>query len=333
MRGVRSAYIEALGDARSIRYGELPDPANSPDEALVRVSAVAVNSVDTYLRSGRWRTELRFPLAIGRDLVGTVEAVGSRVADVAAGQWVWTNSAGYGGRAGATAELVPVHRERLYPLPAGADPLSFVAAVHPGATAHAALIRRARVAPGECVAVVGANGAVGMCMVQAAAAHGAEVVAVVRDARAADRLRALGATHVAVADAAGAPQAAAEAAPGGVDVFIDTTRHVDLTGVPERLNQRGRIVLVASSGEVTLDLWPLYTRELSLLGFVMSAMTAGELRAAAAWINSTYPASPLSVSIGRVLGFDDAAQAHTAIESGRLPRMPDGTVGRLVLRP
>jgi RimJ/RimL family protein N-acetyltransferase len=39
------------------------------------VEAVAVNSVDTYLRSGRWPTEVAFPLAVGRDLVGTVAAV------------------------------------------------------------------------------------------------------------------------------------------------------------------------------------------------------------------------------------------------------------------
>jgi hypothetical protein len=42
---------------------------------------------------------------------------------------------------------------------------------------------------------------------------------------------------------------------------------------------------------------------------------------------------PLTVSVGRVLGFEDAAEAHEILESGRLPRMPDGTVGRLVLTP
>jgi len=333
MCGVKAAYIDGLGDAASIRYGTLPDPTAGPGEVLVRVEAVAVNAVDTYLRSGRWQTELSFPLTVGRDLVGTVEAVGTGVTDVQRGERVWTNSAGYGGRAGATAELVAVKRDRTYRLPPGADPVRFVACVHPGATAYGALLGRARLAAGESVAVVGANGAVGMCAVQVAASAGAEVTAVVRSPDAAERLRGLGAGQVVVAEAAAAPRCAAEASVRGVDVFIDTTRHVDIGCVPEQLNSRGRIVLIAGRGRAELDLWSLYIREVQLLGFVMSAMTSDELAVAAAWINAAYASQALSISVGRVLGFQAAAEAHAILEAGRLPRMADGTVGRLVLRP
>lgn len=330
---MRAAYIDGLGDAESIRYGELPDPVPSSEQVVVRVDAVAVNSVDAFLRAGRWRTEVNFPLAVGRDLVGTVAAVGSAVEDVEPGERAWTNSAGYGGRPGATAELVAVDRDRLYRLPPKADPVSFVAAVHPGATAHGALITRARLQPGECVAVVWANGAVGMCMVQAAAAHGAEVVAVVREHRAESRLRALGATHVVIADAENAPEAAAEAATNGLDVLVDASGQAEVADAIKHLNPRGRIVLIAGRRCEELDLWELYVREIELIGFIMSGMTAGELAAAAEWINSTYPSRPLSVSVGRVLPFDQTAEAHSVLESGGLPRMDDGTVGRLVLRP
>lgn len=330
---MKAAYIERFGDAGSIRYGELPDPVAGPGQVLVRVEAVAVDSVDTHLRSGRWRTEVTFPLAVGRDLVGTVATLGEGVTGLRPGDRVWTNSAGYGGRPGATAELVAVARDRLYALPAGADPIEFVAAVHPGATAHGALLRRARLNRGERVAVVGANGAVGMCLVQAAAAVGAELVAAVRHRSAAERLRSLGARHVVVAEAADAPAAAARAAASGIDVLIDTTGRVDVGAVPERLNARGRIVLIAGRARAELDLWSFYVREIQLLGFVMSGMTSDELAAAAAWINSTYPSRPLAVSVGRVLGFDQAAEAHAILEDGRLPRMADGTVGRLVLQP
>lgn len=330
---VRAAYIERVGEAGSIRYGDLPDPVVLPGQVLVRVEAVAVNAVDAYLRSGRWRTEVSFPLAVGRDLVGTAVAIGHGVADIRPGERVWTNSAGYDGRSGATAELVAVERDRLYPLPPGADAVRFVASVHPGATAHGALLGRARLSRGECVAVVGANGAVGMCAVQVAAAAGAEVIATTRRHDAAERLRTLGAASVVVTEPADAPRAVAEAAGGGVDVLIDTTRRVDVGSVPDHLNPRGRIVLIAGSGEATLDLWSFYVREVQLLGFVMSAMTRSELAAAAAWINATYPSRPLSVSVGRVLGFEAAAEAHAILESGEAPRLADGTVGRLVLRP
>jgi NADPH:quinone reductase-like Zn-dependent oxidoreductase len=72
--------------------------------------------------------DVPFPLVLGRDLVGTVAAVGAGVAGVEPDRWVWTNSAGYGGRPGATAELVVVERDRLYQLPAGADPVDFAQA-------------------------------------------------------------------------------------------------------------------------------------------------------------------------------------------------------------
>ncbi len=330
---MKAAFVERLGDAASIRYGELPDPVAGPLQVVVRVEAVAVNTVDTLVRSGRWRTELSFPLAVGRDLVGTVQSVGSDVSDVAPGERVWTNSAGYGGRPGATAELVAVERARLYRLPPSADPVAFVASVHPGATAHGALLERARLAAGERLAVLGANGAVGMCAVQVGAAAGAEVIAVVRHPDAAERLRELGARRVVVTDSAQAARDAAEAAGGALDVLIETTGHADIARVLEHLAPRGRIVLIAGAGTAELDLRSFYLREAQLLGFIMSGMTVGELAAAADRINATYPGRPLSVSVGRVLGFEAAAEAHATLEARRLPRMPDGTVGRLVLRP
>lgn len=325
---MRAAWIDALGDPSGIRHGELPDPAPGAGQVLVRVEAVAVDAVDTLLRSGKWRTPLKFPVVLGRDLVGTVESSGAGVTDMVPGDRVWTNSAGYGGRPGATAEVVPVDRDRLYRIPDGADPVGFVASVHPGATAHGALYRRARLRPGETVAVVGANGAVGMCLVQAAALRGAAVIAVVRRPDAADRLRELGASHVVVAEATDAVAATA-----GVDVFVDATGHADLSGIPEHLNPRGRAVVIAGRGRASVDLWRLQVREIEVLGFVMSSMTVSELASAAEWINSTHPKHPLTVDIGDVLGFQDAARAHALLETGELPHTSAGTVGRLVLRP
>ncbi|MGH3443941.1 MAG: zinc-binding dehydrogenase, partial [Nocardioidaceae bacterium] len=192
---------------------------------------------------------------------------------------------------------------------------------------------RARVRPGETVAVVGANGAVGMCLVQVAVAYGARVVATVRDAQSVDVLRGLGAAHVVVAEAEDAPREAAGASSDGVDVLIDTTGHVDVAAALDELNPRGRMVLVAGRGTAEIDVWRFYTREAQLIGFVMSAMTAPELAAAADWIDARHAARTLRVSIGAVMSFNDAARAHAMVEAGQTPRMGDGTRGRLVLRP
>ena len=340
---MRAAYIEGFGGPEVIRYGELPDPEPGPGQVLVRTEVVAVDNVDTYVRSGAWPTPVSFPLAVGRDLAGTVAAAGPEVTAFAPGDRVWTNSAGYDGRPGATAELAVVAQDRLYRLPDGADPVRFVAVLHPGATAYGVLIRRARLRPGETVAVAGANGAVGMCLVQVAAATGAHVVAVVRshgepgqDAPTARRLDDLGASRVVVVqDIDQAPVAAAHGPGGrGIDVLVDATGRMAVAEAAPHLNPRGRIVLIAGRDRrIELDQWSFYTRELQLLGFIMSAMTAGELAAAAAWINHRHSVRPLEVSVGDVLPFSSAAHAHTLIERGELPRLPDHTVGRLVLRP
>jgi NADPH:quinone reductase-like Zn-dependent oxidoreductase len=300
----------------------------------VRVAAVAVNTVDTLVRSGSWRTPVVFPLALGRDLAGTVVAVGPGCGGARPGDQVWTNSAGYGGRPGATAELVAVGQERLYQLPPGADPVRFVAAVHPGATAYGALIGRARTQPGETVAVIGGNGAVGMCLIQVAAAHQAHVIAAVRDRRAEPRLRELGAQRVVVAPDPERAVAQAAAAARGIDVVADTTGRAELGGAAELVNLRGRIVVIAGRGRrIELDQWAFYTRELQLLGFIMSGMTVGELAEAAAWINARHASRALTVSLAPVMRFADAARAHALVERRELPHLPDHTIGRMTLQP
>src|SRR5690606_40814215 len=73
---MRAAYIDAVGPADVIRYGELPIPSHGPTDVLVRVRAVAVNPVDTFVRSCAYATPLPFPFVLGRDLAGEVAAAG-----------------------------------------------------------------------------------------------------------------------------------------------------------------------------------------------------------------------------------------------------------------
>jgi NADPH:quinone reductase-like Zn-dependent oxidoreductase len=97
---------------------------------------VAVNPVDTYVRTGRSRTPVAFPFVVGRDLVGTVAAVGSEAVPFRVGDRVWCNSLGHEGRQGSFAELAVVPADRLYPLPQGVDPGLAVAVAHPAGTAY-----------------------------------------------------------------------------------------------------------------------------------------------------------------------------------------------------
>lgn len=107
-RGMRAAYVTELGPPSAIMVGDVPTPVVGPSGVLVAVDTVAVNPVDTLIRSGAYWTTLPMPFVVGRDLTGRVVTTGSDVTGFAPGEWVWVNSMGHDRRQGAFAEYAPV---------------------------------------------------------------------------------------------------------------------------------------------------------------------------------------------------------------------------------
>src|SRR5205823_9917668 len=97
--------------------GDLPKPQPAAGQALVRVGAVAVNPIDTYLRNGANYWQLPKPFIIGCDLAGTVEAIGHGASRFRVGDRVWGSNQGLLGRQGTFAEFVCVGEEWTYPTP------------------------------------------------------------------------------------------------------------------------------------------------------------------------------------------------------------------------
>ncbi|MET9022329.1 NADPH:quinone reductase [Actinopolymorpha sp. NPDC004070] len=313
---MRAAYVDRLGPAEHIRVGELVVPAPAPDEVLVRVEAVAVNPVDTYIRSGRYRTPLPgFPFVVGRDLVGVVETCGVAADAFAPGQRVWTNGLGYAGRQGATAEYAVVPADRLYPLPDGLDPVRSVALFHPAVTAYLGLFRHVGgVGPGDTVVVGGAAGNVGSCVSQLAAFAGARVVALARTEDA-TWCRNHGATAVVDYRVEDLRDRLAAEAPGGATVWFDTSGRIDLALAVEVMADRGAVVLVAGRPEpAALPIAPFYLKSLRLLGYVITTASAAELADAARVVGAHLAEGRLDVRIGEVLPLDQAARAHQLVE-------------------
>ncbi|MFD4025363.1 NADPH:quinone reductase [Streptomyces sp. NPDC058576] len=324
---MRAAYIEQIGSPDEIRFGELPDPRPGPTDVLVSVTATTVNPVDTFVRSGVFRTALPLPLAVGRDLVGTVIEAGPGTTGFAPGDRVWCNSLGHGGRQGAAAERAVVPADRLYRLPPGVDPEIAVGVLHPGATAYLALFVHARIQPGETVFVAGAAGNVGSALVVMAVDAGARVVA---SASAADAawVRSLGAAEVFdYLDPALAERVSA-ACPDGVGVYVDTFGTNDLTAAVDMLAPRGRIVLLAGVGaRPVLPVGPFYMKDAAILGFVISHATTAELAAAAGAINRLVASGRLRPRRTERVPLSAAAEGHRRMEKGGLRGI------RLIVRP
>ncbi|MGH3238236.1 MAG: NADPH:quinone reductase, partial [Streptosporangiaceae bacterium] len=305
--------------AESIRYGELPVPATCPADVLVHVEAVAVNPVDTFVRSGAYHTPLPFPFVIGRDLAGTVAACGPGVVGFPVGDPVWSNSLGHAGRQGAAAEYAVVAADRLYPLPAGADPVAVVAVAHPAASAYLALMTHGRLRAGETVLVADAAGHVGRAATILAARAGARVIAT---ASAADlgACRSLGAQLALDYRDPGLSRRLHDATSPGVDVHLDTSGHHDLDLALGLLAPRGRIIVMAGlTQRPELPAGALYTRDAQILGFAINNARTAELAAAAGRINQLTADGSLTPRQVEELPLATAAEAHRRLETGQAP--------------
>ncbi|MET9381974.1 NADPH:quinone reductase [Streptomyces sp. NPDC002928] len=313
---MRAAYIEQLGTPDAIRYGELPSPRPGPTDVLVDVTATTVNPVDTFVRSGVFRTPLPFPFVIGRDLVGTVAQAGPGAHGFAAGDSVWCNSLGHEGRQGAAAEQALVPADRLYHLPPGVDPHQAVAVLHPAATAYLGLFTHGALRPGETVVVAGAAGNVGSALVALAVQAGARVISTAA-ARDTEYCLALGADAAVDYRSDRLAQDLRAHAPHGVDLYVDTSGTNDLDLAVPLLAARGRIVLLAgSASRPALPAGALYMKECSIRGFVISHATTAELAEAATAVNRLLVAGLLRPRALERLRLSAAAEAHRRVERG-----------------
>ncbi|MFS8198999.1 NADPH:quinone reductase (plasmid) [Streptomyces sp. CWNU-52B] len=315
---MQAAYIDDFGPPETIRHGELPPPVPGPADVLVDTLAVSVNPVDTFVRAGTWRTRVTFPFVIGRDLVGTVAAVGPGAAGFSVGDRVWCNSLGHDGRQGAAAEQAVVPADRLYHLADAVRPTDAVAVFHPAATGYLALFTHGRLRAGQTVLVAGAGGNVGGAMVVLAAEAGARVLATARPEDEEHCLR-LGATAVVDYRDPRLRERVRDLSPHGVDLIVDTSGHNDMETAVELLAFRGRVVLLAGlRSRPVLPVGPLYLKDGSVTGFVISRATTAELADAARTLNRLLSTGLLRARAVEEQPLSTASEAHARLERGEL---------------
>ncbi|MFC8514897.1 NADP-dependent oxidoreductase [Streptomyces sp. NPDC057257] len=176
-----------FGGPEVLQAEERPRPEPGPGEVLVRVRAAGINPVDLLIRSGTAPLYGDPPFTLGRDVSGTVEAVGADVTRFRPGDEVFgkVHAGGYATHLTAPAAYFAAK-------PASLDHVHAAAAPTAALTAWQALIDIGRVGPGTRVLIHAAAGGVGHVAVQLAKAEGAYVVATARADRH-DFLRELGA--------------------------------------------------------------------------------------------------------------------------------------------
>ena len=330
---VKAAYITQNGPADSILYGELPVPVPAGAQVLVRVKAVSVNPVDTYIRAGTAPAKLPFPFIVGCDLAGVVESVGPGASRFKPGDRVWGTNQGLLGRQGTFSEFAAVDEQWLYPTPPGVSDEQAAAMALVGITAHLGLCRDARLLAGEILFVNGGAGGVGSVVVQMARILGAEVIATAGSAERTAVCRQLGATHAINYKSDDVDARIKEAAPGGVNVWWELLREPDLERAVAHLAPRGRLIVMAGrEARPAFPLGPFYVKGCSMHGFAMFMATPAEQQQCAEDINRWMTAGLLAARIDRVLPLSEAAAAHRIQEENTLRKA--GTLsGKIVLVP
>ena len=314
---MKAAYIEKPGPPENIIYGNLPKPKPADNQVLVKVKAVAVNPVDTYIRAGMYPMDLPQPFVIGCDLAGVVEAVGSAVTKFHKGDRVWGSNQGLLGRQGTFAEYAAVDECWLYPTPEEVSDQDAAAVALVGITAHLGLFRDAQLKMGEKVFVNGGTGGVGSCVIQMARAVGARVLTTAgsdEKVRICQQLGANMAVNYKTDDLD-----AALGKFGAIDVWFETLREQDFDRAIKHLAFRGRIIVMAGrESRPQLPVGPFYVKDCKLFGFAMFNAPPEEQRKCAAEINRWLAKGKLRPRIDRVMPLSEAAAAHRLQEDNTL---------------
>lgn len=330
---MKAAYIQETGPVEKITYGDLPVPEPIGTQVRVKVGAVSVNPIDTYIRAGLVQFNLPTPFIVGCDVAGVVEAVGPDVKRLKVGQRVWGSNQGVLGRQGTFAEQVVVDEIWLYPTPddVGDEEAAAVALV--GITAHLGLFREAKLQAGETIFIRGGTGGVGSMVVQMAKAVGARVITTAGSPEKAELASDLGADHVIQYRTQKLEDELKKLAPVGVQVWWETLREPDFDLAVSSLASRGRMILMAGrEARPPFPVGPFYVKGCSLHGFVMFAAHPDEQRQCSVDINRWLEEGKLQARIDRVMPLAQTAAAHRLQEESTVQK--SGALGgKIVLNP
>lgn len=242
---MRAVAVSAFGATPEVI--ELPRPEPGPGELLVRLAAAGLNPMDWKAAEGEFDGHMphTFPLVLGFDGAGTVEAVGEGVARFAVGDHVYGQFFRAPIGNGTYAEYVVVP-ERLatgaVARPPDGVPAPRAAALPTAGITALGAVREAGVSDGQTVLIVGATGGVGSFLTQLAAARGAKVVATAR-ADAAAAVRELGAAETVDYDLGPIDEGVRSGHPDGVDVLLDLVSDATSFARHARLVRAGGIAL------------------------------------------------------------------------------------------
>ena len=323
MTKTRAIRIHKTGGPEVLTEEDVTLDAPIKGQVRVRNTAVGLNFIDTYHRSGLYPVPL--PFTLGTEGVGVVEALGEGVEHVRVGQRV-----GYFG-AGAYATHTNVAGAALVPLPDEVEDETAAAVLLKGLTCWMLLFEVHRASPGEMALVWAAAGGVGSLLVPWAASLGVEVIGLTSSPDKVERIRASGAAHV-LLTSEDVPARVQEITGGrGADVSYDSVGKTSAEASLSSLRERGLFVSYGNASGPADPVAPgrlaqggsLYMTRPTLFNYFNSPE---RMKRGAAALFGALKTGTIKADIGQRFALSDVADAHRALESR-------ATVGATVLKP
>lgn len=322
---MKAIVVHEPGGPEALIYEDHIRPTPKAGEVLVRLSAIGLNYIDVYHRTGLY--PLAQPFIPGMEGAGVVVETGPEVTEVDPGDRVaWAM------QVGAYAELAIVPAWKLVKIPEGIDERDAAALMLQGMTAHYLTTSVHQLQAGETVLVHAAAGGAGLLLVQLARRAGARVIGTVSTAAKAELARAAGADEVILyTESDFEPETRRLTDGRGVQVVYDSVGRDTFAKSLNCLAPRGMLALYGqSSGPVEPFDPALLARNGSLFltrpSLAHYAADAAELSWRAGELFALVASGELRLRIDRTFPLAAAAEAHRQLE-GRL------TTGKVLLIP
>jgi NADPH2:quinone reductase len=322
----KAIRLNRTGGPEVLQWEEVEVGEPGEGQARIRQTAIGVNFIDTYHRSGLY--PLPLPTGLGSEGAGVVEAVGSGVTHVKAGDRV----AYAGGPPGAYAEVRLIPADRLIKVPEGITDQQAAAMMLKGMTVQYLIRRTYRVQSGDTVLFHAAAGGVGLIACQWLKALGATVLGTVGSDEKAQLARAHGCDHAIVYTREDFPKRVRELTGGkGVPVVYDSVGKRTFQGSLDSLRPLG---LMVSFGNASGPVPPfelgvlsqkgsLYLTRPTLFTYVASR---ADLDATAKDLFDVVESGKVKIAINHTYALKDAQQVHRDLEGRK-------TTGSVVMQP
>lgn len=310
----KGIVVQANGGPDVLSFGEIASRKPGAGELRVRTTAIGVNFIDVYHRTGLYPQNL--PFTLGKEMAGVVEEVGAGITHFAAGDRVASANV-----TGAYAEEVTAPESMFVKVPDAISDETAAAMMLKGMTARYLLRRTFRVEPGHTILFHAASGGVGSIATQWAHHLGATVIGTVGSEDKAARARNNGVDHTILYRTEDVAARVAKITNGAkCDVVYDSVGQATYIGSLDSLKPLGMLVLFGQSSGPVKGFEPsmlaargsLFMTRPTLFHYTATRATLDET---ASDLFDVVASGKVKIEIGARFALKDAADAHRALES------------------